>query len=132
MNTTDVLAQEAPKAESEFFTIRTLREALETCKAKVREYNEKYAPQISEKGISLRNGIRDDACLLRERIVRKGRAAMPSEIPMAKTLEAKVTERIHAVVGKAGLASHTDVTELRKTMEALSIRVEALAKRQAD
>ena len=126
-----------PETESQFFVVRTVREAADTLAEALTAYREKYVGGAVEKGRTFGKGVKKDALVLRERISEKGRSLMPDrlfdrgkslmpEIPSAKEVEEKVGGMLNRVADKVNLPSRKDIDKLTQAMETLSGRVDAL------
>ncbi len=120
----DETSDQPADAESEFYLVRTAREAADAFTSTVREYNDKYVGKAVERGKEFTEGLQKDARILADRFVEKGKALLP-ELPV-KGVEEKITHGVKTVVEKMDLPSKEDIESLNETMDALNTRVDAL------
>lgn len=139
MTTAQIAEENAPKTDSQFFIVKTVRKATETVNTMVKDYNEKYVKSVFEKGKSVREGVTKDARMAVNQFVEKGKKMLP-EIPVVKTAEQKLTSTVKALEGrvrcgakvvaeKVNLPSKQDIEKLTAAMETLNAKVETLDKK---
>ncbi|MDM8521953.1 hypothetical protein QUF80_01140 [Desulfococcaceae bacterium HSG8] len=131
--------------ESQFFIVKTIRQAKDTCTQAVKDYNEKYIGDVVKKGKDFSEGVKKDARMLAERVVEKGKKLKPeipgtklveravekgkSLMPDTKAVEKKITSGFNAVAEKVNLPSRKDIENLTAAMDALNTKVDTLNKK---
>ena len=139
MTTAQIVEENAPRTESQFFIVKTVQKATDTVNTLVRDYNEKYVKSVFEKGKSLGEGVKKDARMVVDQFVEKGKKMIP-EIPAmktaeqkltsgVKTLEGKISSSVNVITEKINLPSKKDIDKLTNAMEALNAKVETLNKK---
>ncbi|MDM8551129.1 hypothetical protein QUF72_13680 [Desulfobacterales bacterium HSG2] len=126
MTNTETLNQEAPKAESRFFIVRTIRKTADNCATMLKDCNEKYVSKAAEKGKDFTEGVKEDFRLLMNSAAEKGKKVMPDEIPGVKKMEEKITASFKAIAEKMDLPTRKDIENLNDAVETLSKRVDDL------
>ncbi|OQY58751.1 MAG: hypothetical protein B6245_10205 [Desulfobacteraceae bacterium 4572_88] len=139
MTTAQIVEENAPETESQFFIVKTVQKATDTVNTLVRDYNEKYVKSVFEKGKSLGEGVKKDTRMVVDQFVEKGKKMIP-EIPVlktaeqkltsgVKTLEGKISSSVNVITEKINLPSKKDIDKLTNAMEALNAKVETLNKK---
>ncbi|NOY70530.1 MAG: hypothetical protein GXP53_13775 [Deltaproteobacteria bacterium] len=125
-----------------------LEKTIEKGKDTFREYNDKYVSKYVEKGKSYVEGpykkvsgqvdellekgreIEKDAVKKIEDVLEKGKK-LAAKLPMADTIEKKVTAGLNAVPSLVNLPVKEDIQKLTKAMNTLNSNIETLKKKAA-
>ncbi len=131
MTMAETTAKNEQSEKTDFFVVRTIKEAKETYAARLKEYNEKYACKARETGKEFIDGIEKDARKVLNNMIENGKK-YKDRLPMVGSMEKKFNNGWSSVREQIDLPSKTDIERLTIAMNALNDRVNDLNRKYSD